>query len=113
VPPMPSSPSQGPRAFAHLPPVPTGSGPAPMWPRAAARRVKRAVKDPESEPVARTNAAKACKAETATPEADFRATHDGESFAEFYGRNKNDRNAYGKCVSSKAARPMRSRRRRG
>jgi hypothetical protein len=51
----------------------------------------------------RTNAAKACKAEMATPEADFRATHDGKSFAEFYGRNKSDRNAYGKCVSSKAS----------
>jgi len=51
----------------------------------------------------RANAAKACKAEMATPEADFRAAHDGKSFAEFYGRNKNDRNAYGKCVSSKAS----------
>jgi hypothetical protein len=50
----------------------------------------------------RTNAAKACKAEQEMPEADFRATHDGKSFAEFYGKNKNDRNAYGKCVSSKA-----------
>jgi hypothetical protein len=50
----------------------------------------------------RTNAAKACKAEQAMPEADFRAAHGGKSFAEFYGKNKNDRNAYGKCVSSKA-----------
>jgi hypothetical protein len=49
-----------------------------------------------------TNAAKACKAEQALPEADFRAAHDGKSFAELYGQNKNDRNAYGKCVSSKA-----------
>jgi hypothetical protein len=52
--------------------------------------------------VNRTNAAKACKAEMAMPEAEFRATHDGKSFAEFYGTNENDRNAYGKCVSSKA-----------
>ena len=52
--------------------------------------------------VNRTNAAKACKAEQAMPEAEFRATHGGQSFAEFYGKNKNDRNAYGKCVSSKA-----------
>jgi hypothetical protein len=51
----------------------------------------------------RTNAAKACKAEQAIPEADFRAAHDGKSFAEVYGRNDNDRNAYGKCVSSKAS----------
>ena len=50
----------------------------------------------------RTNAAKACKAELATPEAEFRAAHGGKSFAEFYGKNKNDRNAYGKCVSTKA-----------
>lgn len=50
----------------------------------------------------RTNAAKACKAEQAVPEADFRAAHGGKSFAEFYGKNRNDRNAYGKCVSSKA-----------
>jgi hypothetical protein len=50
----------------------------------------------------RTNAAKTCKAEMEMPEAEFRASHGGKSFAEFYGRNKNDRNAYGKCVSSKA-----------
>ena len=50
----------------------------------------------------RTNAAKACKIELAMLEADFRAAHDGKSFAEFYGRNDSDRNAYGKCVSSKA-----------
>jgi hypothetical protein len=50
----------------------------------------------------RTNAAKACKAEQAMPEAEFRAAHGGKSFAEFYGKNDNDRNAYGKCVSSKA-----------
>jgi hypothetical protein len=49
-----------------------------------------------------TNAAKACKAEMALPEAAFRAAHNGMSFAEFYGKNENDRNAYGKCVSSKA-----------
>jgi hypothetical protein len=49
-----------------------------------------------------TNAAKACKAEMAMPEAAFSAAHNGMSFAEFYGKNKNDKNAYGKCVSSKA-----------
>jgi hypothetical protein len=51
----------------------------------------------------RVNAAKACRAEQALPEADFRAAHDGKSFGEFYGKNENDRNAYGKCVSSKAS----------
>ena len=50
----------------------------------------------------RTNAAKACTAERAMPEADFRAAHGGKSFAELYGKNDNDRNAHGKCVSAKA-----------
>jgi hypothetical protein len=39
------------------------------------------------------NAAKACKAERAA---------DPDAFAEKYGTNENDKNAYGKCVSSKA-----------
>jgi hypothetical protein len=46
------------------------------------------------------NAAKECKAERA--DADFPATHDGKTFQEFYGKNKNGKNAYGKCVSTKA-----------
>jgi len=50
----------------------------------------------------RTNAAKSCQAELAMPEAAFRAAHGGMSFAEFYGKNRNDKNAFGKCVSSKA-----------
>jgi hypothetical protein len=50
--------------------------------------------------IARTNAAKECKAERADP--DFAAAHEGKTFAEFYGRNANGKNAYGKCVSSKA-----------
>lgn len=50
----------------------------------------------------RVNAAKACNAEMNMPEAAFRAAHNGQSFAEFYGKNRNDRNAFGKCVSAKA-----------
>jgi len=46
------------------------------------------------------NAAKACKAERSDP--DFADTHDGKSFREYYGKNKNGKNAYGKCVSGKA-----------
>jgi hypothetical protein len=46
------------------------------------------------------NAAKECKAERADP--NFGATHGGKSFQEFYGTNKNGKNAYGKCVSTKA-----------
>jgi hypothetical protein len=49
---------------------------------------------------ARKNAAKECKAERA--DADFPATHDGKTFQEFYGKNKNGKNAFGKCVSTKA-----------
>ncbi len=52
--------------------------------------------------VARKNAAKLCKAERAMPESEFRAANGGKSFAELYGTNANGRNAYGKCVSTKA-----------
>jgi hypothetical protein len=45
------------------------------------------------------NAAKQCQAESDDP--DFPASHDGKSFSDFYGTNKNHRNAFGKCVSSK------------
>jgi hypothetical protein len=48
----------------------------------------------------RINARSACTAEQADP--NFAASHDGKSFAEFYGKNANDHNAFGKCVSSKA-----------
>ncbi len=46
------------------------------------------------------NAAKTCKAQQADP--NFAATHGGQTFAQFYGTNANDRNAYGKCVSTLA-----------
>jgi hypothetical protein len=59
-------------------------------------------KHQRSDAANRTNAAKTCQAEQNTPEADFRAAHDGKSFAEFYGRNAKDQNAFGKCVSAKA-----------
>jgi hypothetical protein len=48
----------------------------------------------------RVSARSACTAEQADP--NFAASHDGKSFAEFYGKNANDHNAFGKCVSSKA-----------
>jgi hypothetical protein len=47
------------------------------------------------------NAAKQCQAEQADP--NFASTHDGKTFEEFYGTNKNRRNAFGKCVSSKTS----------
>jgi len=46
------------------------------------------------------NAAKACKAEQLDPT--FAASHGGKSFADHYGTNANKKNAFGKCVSSKA-----------
>jgi len=49
---------------------------------------------------ATSNAAKQCAAERA--DANFAATHDGKTFAQFYGTGKNGRNAFGKCVSSKS-----------
>jgi len=45
------------------------------------------------------NAAKECKAERSDPA--FADSHEGKTFDEFYGTNKNLKNAYGKCVSSK------------
>jgi hypothetical protein len=61
---------------------------------------KQANRDAEQEQAAKTNAAKECKAERA--DAGFAAAHDGKTFEQFYGTNKNGKNAYGKCVSSKA-----------
>jgi hypothetical protein len=46
------------------------------------------------------NAAKECAAERSDP--NFAAGHDGKTFEEFYGTNKNKRNAFGKCVSGKS-----------
>jgi hypothetical protein len=41
-----------------------------------------------------------CKAEQ--NDANFAAGHGGKTFAQFYGANANQQNAFGKCVSSKA-----------
>jgi hypothetical protein len=46
------------------------------------------------------NAAQQCKAEQADP--NFASTHGGMTFDQFYGTNDNDRNSFGKCVSTKA-----------
>jgi hypothetical protein len=56
--------------------------------------------DDDVTPKEKINAAKECKAEQADP--NFAATHDGKTFGEVYGTNANDKNAFGKCVSSKA-----------
>ena len=59
-----------------------------------------AAEESAEEQEARTNASKECKAEAA--DANFPKTHEGKSFAAFYGANGNGRNAHGKCVSIKA-----------
>jgi hypothetical protein len=46
------------------------------------------------------NAAQQCKAEAADP--NFAASHGGMTFDQFYGTNANDKNSFGKCVSTKA-----------
>jgi hypothetical protein len=49
---------------------------------------------------ARISARSACTTERA--DANFAAGHDGKSFDEYYGTGPNHKNAFGKCVSSKA-----------
>jgi hypothetical protein len=48
----------------------------------------------------RISARAACAAEQADP--NFAANHDNKSFAEFYGTGPKHKNAFGRCVSSKA-----------
>ena len=65
-----------------------------------AREQKRAEDQDDAQEVqAFKNAAKECAAERS--DTGFPATHDGKSFEDFYGSNRNKRNAFGKCVSSK------------
>jgi len=61
---------------------------------------KQATEDDKQAEAAKTNAAKECKAER--DDAGFAAAHGGKTFEQFYGTNKNGKNAYGKCVSTKA-----------
>ena len=46
-----------------------------------------------------TSAQQLCTAEQ--NDANFAASHDGKTFAQFYGHGKNGKNAFGNCVSSK------------
>jgi hypothetical protein len=48
------------------------------------------------------NSAQACRAEQTQHPDEFKAAHGGKTFAEFYGTNESDKNAFGKCVSSKS-----------
>jgi hypothetical protein len=46
------------------------------------------------------SAESSCRTERA--DANFATSHDGKSFAAYYGKNDNDANALGKCISQKA-----------
>jgi hypothetical protein len=46
-----------------------------------------------------TSSASICRAEQRV--AGFASTHDGKTFARFYGTNASDSNAFGRCVSLK------------
>jgi hypothetical protein len=48
----------------------------------------------------RSSANDKCKAEQSDP--NFAASHGGKTFDQFYGTNKNGKNAFGKCVSAKS-----------
>jgi hypothetical protein len=65
-----------------------------------ARKRHEAKEDMDGQDQERINAARACRAEQS--EESFADDHGDKSFAEFYGTNHNDSNAFGKCVSSKA-----------
>jgi hypothetical protein len=52
---------------------------------------------------AAADAAKSCKAEMAMSEEEFKAAHQGKTFAGHYGNGHSDKNAYGKCVSQQAS----------
>jgi hypothetical protein len=54
----------------------------------------------KAEKANQTEAKSACQTEQA--DANFAAGHGGKTFAQTYGTGKNGKNAYGKCVSSKA-----------
>ncbi len=57
-------------------------------------------KQAKVEEAAATKAKSTCKTEQDDP--NFAAGHGGKTFEQFYGTNKNGKNAYGKCVSAQA-----------
>ena len=61
---------------------------------------RRARDEAREEQQARRNAARDCRAERDDP--NFPATHNGQTFQQFYGTGPQGRNAFGKCVSQKA-----------
>ena len=68
-------------------------------PSVAARATTRPRKRPSARPPTTTPPSSA-RAERSAP--GLAATHERKTFEQFYGTNKNGKNAYGKCVSTKA-----------
>jgi hypothetical protein len=64
-----------------------------------AKENKAAADKQEAEDV---NSAQECRAEQKQNPDEFKAAHGGKTFAEFYGTNANNKNAFGKCVSKKS-----------
>ena len=79
----------------------TGNG-SNAFGKCVSRHAKENKQEADERDENRISAAEQCRAEQSQPEADFRASHNGQSFGEHYGRNENDRNAFGKCVSQHA-----------
>jgi hypothetical protein len=57
-------------------------------------------KHTKTEKANQSNGAASCRAEQS--DANFAASHGGKTFDQFYGTGKNGKNAFGKCVSTKA-----------
>jgi hypothetical protein len=58
----------------------------------------RTKQDQASQTTAHNSAVKTCRSERS--DSSFASSHDGKTFAQFYGTGKHDRNAFGECVSS-------------
>ena len=92
--------SGSPEAFAEAVRAATGAKKVTVknaYGKCVSKQARNEVKDDQE---AKSDAVKQCKTEQAQSDSDFAAAHDGKTFTQFYGTNKNGKNAYGKCVSS-------------
>ena len=92
--------SGSPEAFAEAVRAATGAKKVTVknaYGKCVSKQARNEVKDDQE---AKSDAVKQCKAERAQSDSDFAAAHDGKTFTQFYGTNKNGKNAYGNCVSS-------------
>ena len=74
-----------------------GKGNGNAFGKCVSSKAGKAIAEQESSEL---NSAKQCKTERA--DSSFAASHGGKSFGDFYGTNANKKNAFGKCVSTKA-----------